>query len=216
MPGAPEAFAEPEEKTLRATEQDRAEIVQQRADYLAKVSQLDPAQLVFLGESGVTTKMTRRYARAPQGERALGQVPFGWERLTLLGALGGEGMLASMSIEAATNTPVFLAFLEQVLIPALVARKPGATVVMDNLRAHHAPAVEPMLKAAGLQLLYLPRYSPELSPIELGWAKLKEQLRARAARDLPSLEAELGPAFAAITPQDARGWFHHCGYTPPN
>jgi transposase len=160
--------------------------------------------------------MTRRYARAPQGERALGPVPFGWERLTLLGALGCEGMVASMSIEAATSTPVFLAFLERVLIPVLVERKPGATVVMDNLRAHHAPAVEPMLKAAGLQLLYLPRYAPDLSPIEPGWAKLKERLRAKAARDLPSLEAELGPAFAAITPQDASGWFRHCGYTAPD
>lgn len=157
--------------------------------------------------------MTRRYARAPQGQRALGSVPCGWERLTLLGALGREGMVASMSIEAATSTPVFLAFLEQVLVPTLVERKPGATVIMDTLRAHHAPAVEPMLKAAGLQLLYLPRYSPDLSPIEPGWAKLKEQLRAKAARDLPSLEAELGPAFAAITPQDAHGWFRHCGYS---
>lgn len=161
----------------------------------------------------MTTKMTRRYARAPQGQRALGSVPCGWERLTLLGALGREGMVASMSIEAATSTPVFLAFLEQVLVPTLVERKPGATVIMDNLRAHHAPAVEPMLKAAGLQLLDLPRYSPDLSPIEPGWAKLKEQLRAKAARDLPSLEAELGPAFAAITPQDAHGWFRHCGYS---
>lgn len=213
MPGAPEAPVDPQEKTLRAAEQDRAEIIQERADYLAKVSQRDPAQLVFLDESGVTTKMTRRYARAPQGQRALGSVPCGWERLTLLGALGREGMVASMSIEAATSTPVFLAFLEQVLVPTLVERKPGATVILDHLRAHHAPAVEPMLKAAGLQLLDLPRYSPDLSPIEPGWAKLKEQLRAKAARDLPSLAAELGPAFAAITPQDAHGWFRHCGYS---
>ena len=180
------------------------------------MSELPAERLVFLDESGVTTKMTRRYARAPQGERALGPVPFGWERLSLLGALGCEGMVASMSIEAATSTPVFLAFLERVLIPVLVERKPGATVVMDNLRAHHAPAVEPMLKAAGLQLLYLPRYAPDPSPIEPGWAKLKERLRAKAARDLPSLEAELGPAFAAITPQDASGWFRHCGYTAPD
>jgi transposase len=139
-----------------------------------------------------------------------------WQRLTLLGALGCEGVVASMSIEAATRTPVFLAFLEQVLIPALAERKPGATVIMDNLRAHRAAAVEPMLDAAGLKLLYLPRYSPDLSPIEPGWAKLKEHLRAKAARDLPTLEAELGPALAAITAKDARGWFRHCGYAAPD
>jgi transposase len=215
VPGAPEAPVEPQETTLRAAaEQDRAEIIQERADYLAKVGQRDPAQLVFLDESGVTTKMTRRRARAPQGRRALGPVPFGWERLTLLGALvGREGMVASMSIKAATSTPVFLAFLEQVLlVPALVERQPGATVIIGNLRAHHAPAVEPLLKAAGPQLLHLPRYSPDLPPIEPGGAKLKEQLRAKAGRDLPSLEAELGPAFAAITPQDVRGWSRRCGY----
>jgi transposase len=211
--GAPEAPIEPQEKTLRAAEQDRAEIIQERADYLAKVSQLDPAQLVFLDESGVTTTMTRRHARAPQGQRALGSVPFGWERLTLLGALGREGMVAGMSIEAATSTPVFLAFLEQVLVPALVERKPGATVIMDNLRAHHAPAVEPLLKAAGLQLLYLPRYSPDLSPIEPGWSKLKNALRTTKARTRDALETALLPALDSITPANARGWFNHCGYS---
>ncbi len=102
-----------------------------------------------------------------------------WRRLTVLGALGAEGVVAAMSIEAATSTAVFLAFLDQVLIPALVRTKPGAVVVMDNPSAHRAGAVRARLERAGLRLLYLPRYAPELSPIEPCWSKVKERLRAR-------------------------------------
>ena len=169
--------------------------------------------LVFVDESGITTKMARRYARASGGARAHGMVPFGgWRRLTVLGALATEGVVAAMSIEAATSTPVFLAYLEHALVPELQRRKPGATVVMDNLAAHHADAVAERLAAAGLGLLYLPRYSPDLSPIEPGWSKVKTRLRADAARTPEALDAKLGPALDTITPQDAKGWFHHCGY----
>jgi transposase len=140
-------------------------------------------------------------------------VPFGgWRRLTVLGALSSAGIVATMSIEAATSTAVFLAYLDQVLVPELRRCKPDATVVMDNLRPHKAKAVAAALEKAGLGLLYLPRYSPDLSPIEPGWSKVKTRLRAKAARSLDALDAELGPALDAITPQDAAGWFRHCGY----
>jgi hypothetical protein len=116
--------------------------------------------LVFLDESGVTTKMARPHARAPRGQRAYGSIPLGsWQRLTVLGALACEGLIASMSIEASTSTSVLLAYLEQVLVPKLQQVKPDAILVMDNLRPHHATEVRDLLDQAGIGLLYLPRYS---------------------------------------------------------
>jgi hypothetical protein len=135
-----------------------------RAAFRTQLEALDPERLVFVDESGITTKMTRRYARAPRGERAGGAVPFGgWRRLTVLGALSTHGMVAAMSIEAPTSTPVFLAYVERVLVPALQRQKPDAVVVLDNLRPHHATAVAQAVQTAGLELLYLPAYSPDLS-----------------------------------------------------
>lgn len=120
-------------------------------------------------------------------------------------------MVAAMSVEAATSTPVFLADLERVVVPELKRRKPNATVVMDHLAPHRAAAVAEVLATAGFGLLYLPRSSPDLSPIELGWSKLKSRPRIKAARTKEALEAELGPALDAITAQDAQGWFQHGG-----
>jgi transposase len=146
----------------------------------------------------------------------LGTVPWGhWQRLTVLGALARDGVVACMSIAAATSTAVFKAFVEQVLAPALRDR-PDAIVVMDNLAAHKAEAVQKALVEAGIAYRYLPAYSPDLNPIEPCWAKLKTRLRAKAARTIDALEAELGPALATITAQDAQGWFRLCSYPAPN
>ncbi len=212
VPRAAAAWAVAQKKTLRASERDRADIQAERAVFCERVRQLDPKELVFIDETGITTAMTRRYARAPRGERAHGSAPGGWRRLTVLGALSGGGMVAAMSIAAATTTRVFLAFLQSVLIPELRRRHPGATVLMDNLSAHKPKAVETVLTKAGFKLLYLPRYSPDLSPIEPCWSKLKALLRARAARSLDALEQALPAALDAVTAQDAHGWFAHCGY----
>src|SRR4029079_10902766 len=103
-----------------------------------------------------------------------------------------------------------------VLIPELRRRHPGATVLMDNLSAHKPKAIESALTSAGFTLLYLPRYSPDLSPIEPGWSKLKSRLRTAEARTAEALETALAPALDSITPADARGWFNHCGYAVPN
>ncbi|KFG69451.1 transposase [Microvirga sp. BSC39] len=177
------------------------------------MSALPADRLVFLDESGVTTKMARTHARAPRGQRAYGSIPLGsWQRLTVLGALSCEGLVATMSIEASTSTPVFLGYLEQVLVPALKRTRPDAILVMDNLRPHHATKVGELLARAGIGLLDLPRYSPEFNPIEQAWAKMKARLKAKAARSLEALEAELKPALDSITAQNARGWFRHAGY----
>ena len=186
---------------------------QGRESYREDTAKLDARTFVFVDETGIDTRLVRRYARAAGGERAHGSVPFGsYERLTVLGALGVEGLLAPMVTSAATDTDVFLAYLDQVLIPELVAKKPGATVIMDNLKPHKVAEVKEKLEAAGLKLLYLPPYSPDFSPIEPAWSKVKALLRKAAARTRAALEAALLLALDAISPQDAAGFFAHCGY----
>jgi transposase len=190
--------------------------VEARAAWRAELAKVEPRRLVFLDETGVDTRMARACGRAAKGRRAAGKVPWGrWRRLTVLGALAAEGALAAMSIAAATSTAVFSAFVEQLLAPALRGR-PDAVVVMDNLAAPKAAAVRHALGRAGISHRHLPAHSPDLDPIEPCWSKLKGRLRAKAARGLEALEAELGPALAAITAQDARGWFRPAGYPAPN
>ena len=192
-------------------------MAEERAAYRDEVAKAEPADPIFVDESGITTKMTRTHARAPRGERARGSIPCGgWRRVTLLGASGLDGPVAMMSIEAATSTPVFLASLDHVLLPELARRPGGATVVMDNLAPPMAEAVRERIEGAGLELRFLPRYSPDLSPIEPCRSKIKTLLRAREARSVDALDHELPAVLDAISAQDARGWFRHCGYPAPH
>jgi transposase len=176
------------------------------------MDQIDPGRLVFLDESGLDTRLTRSHARAPRGRRAVGRVPGGnWRRLTILGAMARDGLVAVMTVAAATSTAVFRAFVEQVLIPALRAR-PEALVVMDNLAPHKAAGVRAALDRAGLEHRYLPAYSPDMNPIEPCWSKLKGALRSAAPRSIDALNDALPSALHTVTPDDARAWFRHCGY----
>jgi transposase len=181
------------------------------------VGGIAPERLVFLDECGVLTNMVRLWGRSPRGTRAVGTVPCGhWKRLTVLGPLGIGGMLATMSIEAATSGAVFLAYLDQVLLPELRRTRPDAVLVLDKLRAHKTAAVRKLLGHSGFLYRYLPAYSPDLSPIEPAWAKLKAELRRVAARSTEALHQALGPALDTITAQDAAGFFRHTGYSRPN
>jgi transposase len=171
---------------------------------------------VFIDESAVLTNMARRHGRSPRGQRAPAKVPFGnWKRLSVLGAISLDGMVAAMSVEA-TDSAVFAAYLDEVLLPTLRQGKPDAVLVMDNLRAHKTTEVQAVLDRSGFAYRYLPSYSPDLSPIEPGWAKVKSYLRRIAARTLEALEQALGPALDTITAQDAAGFFRHCDYLCPN
>jgi len=157
--------------------------------------------------------MVRYYGRAEPGKRAYGSAPFGSsKRLTVVGGLAPEGLLAPMSSTSTMDTPLFLGYLEQMLIPELVKTKPGATVVLDNLKPHLASKVREKLEAADLRLLYLPPYSPDFAPIEQAWSKLKTCLRSAAARTMEALQAALAEVIDCITAQDAHGYFAHCGY----
>ena len=175
-----------------------------------------PERLVFLDECGVLTTMARLHGRSPRGTRAPGSAPFGhWTRVTVLGALGAEGIAGAMGVEAATSTAVFHAYLDEVLLPELRRTKPDAVPVMDTLPAHKAPKVRALLDASGFGHRYLPACSPDLNPIEPAWAKVKAELRRVAARTVDALHEALGPALGAITPQHAAGFFRHCGYSRP-
>jgi len=181
------------------------------------VGGIGPERLVFLDECGALTTLSRLHGRSPRGTRARASAPFGhWTRVTVLGALGTEGIVGAMSVEAATDAAVFHAYLEQVLLPGLRRAKPDAVLVMDNLPAHKAPRVRALLDRSGFAYRYLPAYSPDLNPIEPGWAKVKAELRRLAARTVDALHAACGPALAAVTPQDAAGFIRHCGYNRPN
>ena len=164
----------------------------------------------FIDETGVNLAMTRLYGRAPKGQRVRDAVPQNaGPNVTMVGALGIHGIEAVMTVEGATDTEMFLAYLEHVLAPTL---RPGDIVVMDNLRAHKVDGVQPVLERRGARLLYLPPYSPDLSPIELCWSKLKTALRAAKARTPQGLDAAVTQALTTVTAADARGWFAFCGY----
>ena len=178
---------------------------------------ISPERLVFLDECGVLTTLSRLRGHSPRGTRAYASAPFGhWMRLTVLGALGAEGIVGAMSVEAATTAAVFCAYLDQVLLPALRHSKPDAVLVMDNLAAHKAPHIRALLDRSGFGYRYLPAYSPDLNPIEPAWAKVKATLRRVAACTAEALHEAVGPALAGVIAQDAAGFFRHCGYARPS
>lgn len=200
------------------------DVAARRTAWRAEAANIDPARFVFLDESGFNTRLTQRnspdlrgtHARTPRGQRAHGTAPGGhWRRLTLLGALSLDGLCAAMTVAGATNTAVFLAFVAQVLIPALQRTRPDAVVVMDNLAPHKAAVVRHAFDQAGISYRYLPAYSPDMNPIEPAWSKLKTNLRAKAARTRDALEQAIPHALTTVTPSNAQGWFRHAGY-PPN
>lgn len=191
-------------------EQTREDVAAARAQWRALAPTLRAVDLVFVDECGVATDLTRRYARAPQGQRAPGRVPYGkWTRLTVIGGLSLDGLIAPMSIPAACDTAVMAAFVRHVLVPVL---RPGQVVVMDNLSVHKAPRIRQLIEQAGCRLLFLPPYSPDLNPIEPAWSKLKALLRGVGARTIAALHAALETLVDAITAADAAGFFRHCGY----
>jgi transposase len=185
-------------------------VAEQRRQFRAAQPLLDPARLWFLDETAAATNMTRRRGRAPVGQRVVDPVPFGhWKVTTFLSALRADGLKAAMAVDGAMNGDLFVAYVEQVLVPELSV---GDVVVMDNLSAHKRPQVKHAVEAAGAALLYLPPYSPDFNPIEMIWSKVKRLLRSFAARTVDTLHDAFGRAFAAVTRADILGCFRHCGY----
>lgn len=171
--------------------------------------------MIFVDETGSHIDMARAYAWAPRGQRAHATKPRNrGQALTLIGAMGVNGLMATMTVDGGTDGEVFRCYVEQVLVPHL---RPGNIVIMDNLKAHKVAGIHEAIEAAHATLRYLPSYSPDLSPIELCWSKVKTRLRTRAARTRDALELAWTDALASVTDNDARRWFAHCGYcTAPN
>ena len=194
-----------QKKSLHAQERDTEENRKRREEFVEVIGRIDLDRLIFLDESGVSTQMTRLYGRPTGGARIHETTPDGrWKILTILGAISTRGMIATMTIEAATDREIFLAYLDEVLCPNL---RPGDVVVMDNLSSHKVTGVRERIEAAGAQLLYLPPYSPDLNPIEKAWAKLKQLLRAAKARTKEALDQAIAQNLPLLTTEDAKAWF---------
>jgi transposase len=187
-------------------------VARQRQAWFDGQPELDPERLIFIDESGATTKMARLRGRAPRGERCRAAVPHGhWKTTTFVGALRLSGMTAPMVLDGPMDGPAFLAYVEQVLAPTLAA---GETVVMDNLPAHKVTGVRAAIEATGARLRLLPPYSPDFNPIELAFAKLKALLRKAAARTIPQLWTEIAAALPTFAPDECANYFTACGYEP--
>jgi len=185
-------------------------VAAERAAWKASQPEIDIHRLVFIDETGASTKMARLYGRSPCGQRCVAALPHGhWKTTTFVGALRATGMTAPMVLDGPMDGPAFEAYLTQVLVPTL---RPGDIVVMDNLPAHKPAAVSLTIEAAGAQLLYLPPYSPDLNPIEMAFAKLKASLRKAAARSIEALIEAIAAALPALTPQEAMNFFAEAGY----
>ena len=174
---------------------------------------VEPQRLVFVDEMGANTSLSVLHAWSHTGKRAYCSVPRNrGKNTTLLASMDAKGMGPTLAVEGATDREVFEAYLEEVLAPSL---RSGQIVVMDNLTAHKGDRVRELIEERGCELLYLPSYSPDLNPIEEAFSKIKGILRKAEARSREALIEAMGRALEAITPQDAEGFFRHCGYRSP-
>jgi len=195
---------------MRAAEQDRPDVAAKREGWRAAPAELNPQRLVFIDETWATPNRARRYGRAPVGQRLVCPVPHGhWKTTTFIAALRVGGLTCPLVIEGAVNSDLFVAYLEQQLVPTL---RPGDVVVLDNLSSHKRVAVREAIEGAGCRLLYLPPYSPDLNPIEWAFSKLKALLRKAGKRTGAGLWDFLGAALDLFSPAEGRHYFSHCGY----
>jgi transposase len=198
--------------------QKKSQIAQERDEearglwrWLASHS--DARRLVFVDESGFHTSMTRLRARAPKGKRAYGKVPRNrGKNTTLIAAITLQGAMgAPMTVEGGTDSAAFEAYVEHFLAPTL---REGQVVVLDGLGAHRPKKIRELIEARGADLVFLPSYSPDLNPIEEAFSKVKALVRKEGARLSEALVEAIGRALAAVTAEDAAGWFAHAGYWP--
>lgn len=170
----------------------------------------DPARLVFIDETSANTKMVRLSGRCRRGERLVDHVPQGhWKTITFVAALRRTGMRAPHTIDGAMTGKKFVAYVERCLAPTL---KRKDIVVIDNLPAHKAAGIHGAIEARGATLRYLPKYSPDLNPIEMPFSKLKASLRKAAERTIPRLRRRIRNFAHNLTAREAFNYFRHAGY----
>lgn len=195
---------------MRAQEQDREEIAQARAHWENDQRKIPAAKLVFIDETGTSTRMNRRYGRCAKKQRLISKAPCGhWKTTTFVAALRSKGLTAPMVLDGPLNGESFRAWVQQFLLPTL---RPGDVVVMDNLAAHKVDGIRQAIESSGAKLFYLPPYSPDLNPIEFAFSKLKSLLRKAAARTVRSLWKTIGCSLYAFTADDCQHFFKAAGY----
>jgi len=181
-----------------------------REDWFDSQLDLDPAKLVFIDETGASTKMARLRGRAKRGERCIASVPHGhWKTTTFTAGLRLGGIVAPMVLDGPMNGDAFIAYVEQFLVPELTI---GDVVVMDNLPAHKVTGVRQAIENAGARLLYLPPYSPDFNPIEMAFSKLKAMLRKAAVRTIDQLWRTIGDLLDCFTAKECQNFFNAAGY----
>ncbi len=199
-------------KPAHAAEQDRPDVAAHRLAWLESQPDLDPRRLVFIDETGASTKMARRRGRSKRGQRCRAAIPHGhWKTTTFTAGLRLDGLTAPMLLDGSMNGVAFLAYVEQVLVPTL---DPGDLVIMDNLPAHKVAGVKQAIEAAAATRVLLPPYSPDFNPIEQAYAKLKALLRKAAARTIDDLWAVIAEAIELFPPQECATFFANSGYEP--
>jgi transposase len=195
---------------VRAAEQERPDVAEARLRWMSDQPRLDPAKLVFVDETGASTKMARLYGRAKRGRRGGGRIPWGhWKTVTFVAGVRLDGFTAPFVIDCAMNGAIFIEYLQQCLVPTL---RPGDIVIIDNLPAHKRYEVRQIIEAAGATLLYLPPYSPDLNPIEQSFAKLKAHLRKAKERTVPALYDRIGQVLECFEPTEFPNYFRKSGY----
>jgi len=206
------AWADVQKKTGHASEQQRPDILAKRQDWFDGQLDLDPDRLIFIDETGASTKMARLRGWAVKGQRCRAAVPHGhWKTTTFTAGLRLDGLTAPMLLDGPMHGRAFRAYVAQVLVPEL---RPGDIVIMDNLPAHKVAGVRETIEAAGARLLYLPPYSPDFNPIEMAFSKLKALLRKTAARTVDDLWDAVAQSLDAFTPRQCANYFAASGYDP--
>lgn len=199
-------------RTAHAQEQDRLDVLKRRQDWFEAQPDLDPERLVFIDETGLSTKMAHLRGRAPRGERCRAGVPHGhWKTTTFVGGLRRSGMTAPFVYDGAMNGVVFLAYMEQVRLPTL---KPGDILVMDNPPAYKPAGMREAIERVGATLASLPPYSPDFDPFENAFAKLKAILRARPERSIGALWDAVGAIVELFSPNECANYLKAAGYDP--
>jgi transposase len=197
-------------KTYRASQRDREDLKRQREEFTELVRAIMTGRFVFIDEAGCQLGMDRRYARSAPGERAHCKRPFyRGDQINLIGAVATNGLRCLWEVTGTVNGAMFTAFIEKGLAPKL---NPKDLVIMDNLPGHKVAGVRRAIEKRGAKVVLLPPYSPDLNPIELLWSKLKEIIRSYAPKTTRAFSRALRTAMNAITTNDIRNWFRHCGY----
>jgi transposase len=191
-------------KVPRAADRDSPRVRQRRREFCEELAGIDPRRLVFVDECGANTAMTRRYGRAPAGQRVYTDTPGHWESITLTCAMRLSGAMAGLAFPGATNTGTFETYVEEVLVPEL---KPGDVVIWDNLKPHKSEEAIEAVEEAGAEVVPLPPYSPDLTPIEEMFSKVKGAMRSAAGRTKEAVYEAFASALHDVSLEDIAGWF---------